>query len=88
MPTTWENSCVDQLEFNSYNADVQKVTNAVRESVESMILPDGAKMLVAVATDIVTAIQTRNDRPDVRAAVASLHACLAVLQAIDGNLDG
>ena len=87
MPTTWENSCVDQL-FNSSNSKVQKVTNAVRESVDPMILPDAAKLLVAVATDIVTAIQTRNDRPDVRAAVASLHACLAVLQAIDGNLDG
>lgn len=87
MPTVWENSCVDQV-FNSGNSKIKKTTNAVRESVESMILPDGAKMLVAVATDIVTAIQTRNDRPDVRAAVASLHASLAVLQAIDGNLDG
>ena len=87
MPTIWENSCVDQL-FNSSNSNVQKVTSAVRESVESMILPDAAKMLVAVATDVVTAIQSRNDRPDVRAAVASLHASLAVLQAIDGNLQG
>lgn len=83
MPTVWENSCVDQV-FNSSHPKVQ----AVRESVESMILPDAAKLLVAVATDIVTVIQTRNDRPDVRAAVASLHASLVVLQAIDPNLNG
>lgn len=87
MPTTWENSCVDEI-FNSSNPKIQRAANAVRESVELMILPDAAKLLVAVATDIVTAIQTRNDRPDVQAAVASLHASLAVLQAIDGNLDG
>lgn len=83
MPTVWENSCVDQV-FNSSHPKVQ----AVRESVESLILPDAARLLVAVATDIVTAIQARNDRPDVRAAVASLRASLAVLQAIEGNLDG
>lgn len=87
MPTIWENSCVEQL-FTSNNSNVQTVTSAVRKSVESMILPDAAKMLVAVATDIVTAIESRNDRPDVRAAVASLHASLAVLQAIDDNLAG
>lgn len=87
MPTTWENSCVDQI-FNSANSKVQKATDAVRGSVVPLILPDAAKLLVAVATDIVTAIQTRNDRPDVRAAVASLHASLAVLQAIGGDLNG
>lgn len=87
MPTIWENSCVDQL-FIGNNPQVQKVTEEIRASVASMIGPDAAQMLVAVAADIVTGIQSRNDRPDVRAAIASLRASLAVLQAIDGNLDG
>lgn len=87
MPTVWENSYVDQV-FNSANPKIKKATDAVREAVEPMILPDAAKLLVAVAADIASAIQTRNDRPDVKAAVAALQASLAVLQAVDPNLNG
>lgn len=87
MPTAWENSCVDQV-FNSNNPNVRRATEDIHKSVALMIGPDAAKLLVAVATDIVKGIQSRNDRPDVGAAVASLNASLAVLQAIDGNLDG
>jgi hypothetical protein len=87
MPTDRDNSYVDQF-FNSNNPKVRNAANEIRESVALMPGPDAAKLLLAVAADIVRGIQSRNDRPDVGAAVASLQASLAVLQAIDGNLDG
>lgn len=82
-----ETLCVDKF-FNSNNPKIQKTKEGVVESISWMRGPDEAKLLTALATDIVTGILNRNDRPDVRAAVASLHASLAALQAIDANLDG
>ena len=67
---------------------MRKAVEGINQAVAPMIGPDAASLLVAVATDIVKGIQSRNDRPDVGAAVASLRASLAVLQAVDGNLDG
>lgn len=87
MPTDRDNSYVDQF-FNSNNPKVRKAADEIRQSVALMTGPDAAKLLVAVAAEKALGIQSRNDRPDVEAAVASLHASLAVLQAIDGDLDG
>lgn len=87
MPNTGETLCVDQI-FNMNNQEYRKAKEDLCESVAWMTGPNAAKMLTALAEDIVTGILSRNDRPDVQAAVASLHASVAVLQAIDENLDG
>jgi hypothetical protein len=53
-----------------------------------LILPDAAKVLVAIATDVMTAVQKRNDRRDVNEACAALLAAIAALEAVGPNLDG
>ena len=89
MPTVWENSYVDRLQtlfVRKYK--VQDVVEAVRRAIEPLILPDAAKVLTAIATDVMAGVQKRNDRPDVNDARAGLQRAIILLEAVDSNLDG
>jgi len=80
--TVWENSYVDQLQTLSINeATRQKVAEDIRRAIEPIILPAAAKILTAIATDLMVGVQTRNRQADVNGARAAL-------QAVDPNLDG
>jgi hypothetical protein len=89
MPTVWENSYVDRLQphFTRKNK-LQEVAENVRHAIVPIILPDAALVLTAIATDVMTAVQTRNNRADVNDACAALRRAIAALEAIEGNLDG
>jgi hypothetical protein len=89
MPTVWENSYVDRLQtLFVRKAKVQEVVEDVRRAIESLILPDAAKVLTAIATDVMTGVQKRNRRADVNEACAALQRTIILLEAVDPNLDG
>jgi hypothetical protein len=89
MPTVWENSYVDQLQtLLGRKATVQKVVEDVRQAIEPLILPDAAKVLTAIATDVMTGVKKRNSRADVNEACAALQRAIILLEAVDPNLDG
>ncbi|MBL8199770.1 MAG: hypothetical protein JNK40_02250 [Chromatiales bacterium] len=89
MPTVWENSHVDQLQTLFGRKDqVQRAVLEVRHAVEPLIGPDAAKVLVAIAADVMTGVQARNNRADVNDACAGLRRALVLLEAINSNLDG
>ena len=89
MPTVWENSHVDQLHtLFDRKGHVQTVVKDIRRAIEPLILPDAAKVLTAIATDVMTAVQRRNNRPDVNDACAALRTAIAALEAVGPNLDG
>lgn len=88
MPTTWEDSYVLRLRTLEGDEKVTRVVDDVRRAVEALTLPDGAKVLTAVATDLTAAIQKRNDRLDVADAFAALRRSIAMLEAIGPGLDG
>lgn len=89
MPTVWEDSHIDTLTtLNSKNAQVQSVVNGVRQAIEPLILPDAAKVLAAIAADVMTGVQKRNDREDVNAACVALRQAVLALEAVKGGLDG
>ena len=86
MPTVWENSHVDRL-FGP-KSKVQRIADDVRRAIEPLILPDAAKVLAAIATDVLTNVQKRNNRADVNDACAALRDALEVLEGVGTNLDG
>jgi hypothetical protein len=89
MPTVWENSHVDRLQTLFDRRDhVRRVADEVRRAVEPLILPDAAKALTAIAIDVMTAVQSRNNRADVNDACAALGRAIQALEAIGPNLDG
>lgn len=89
MPTVWENSHVDRLQtLFDRKGHVQVVVQDIRRAIEPLILPDAAKVLTAVATDVMTAVQSRNNRADVNEACAALRMAIRLLEAVDPNLDG
>ncbi|NBI47981.1 hypothetical protein [Burkholderia sp. ISTR5] len=89
MPTVWENSYVDRLKtLGSQKAQVDKVTEDVLLAIDPLILPDRAKILVAIAADMMSGVQKRNNQADVNNACATLQAALALLEAIGPGLDG
>jgi hypothetical protein len=58
MPRVWENSHVDQLHtLFDRKGQVQTVVSDVRRAIEPLILPDAAKVLTAIASDVMTAVQ-------------------------------
>lgn len=89
MPTVWEDSYVDRLRtlFVRKNK-IQEIVENVRRAIEPMILPDAAKVLTAVATDVMTGVQKRNRRADVNEACAALQRAIILLEAVDPNLNG
>ena len=87
--TVWENSYVDQLQTLSINEAMrQKVAEDIRRAIEPIILPAAAKILTAIATDLMVGVQTRNRRADVIEACAALQRAIVLLEAVDPNLDG
>jgi hypothetical protein len=89
MPTEWENSYVDRLRtLYDHKGQVQKIATEIRQAVEPLSLPDAAKVLTAIATDLMAAVQTRNNRADVNDACGALRTAIALLEAVDPNLDG
>jgi hypothetical protein len=89
MPTVRENSYVDRLRtLVDREGHVQEVVEDVRRAIEPLILPDAAKVLAAIATDVMTEVQRRNNRADVNDACAALRTAIALLEAVDPNLDG
>jgi hypothetical protein len=60
----------------------------VRRAIEPLLLPDAAKVLTAIATDVMSGVQRRNDRADVNEACAVLQGAIMSLEAVDPNLDG
>jgi len=60
----------------------------VRRAIEPLILPDAAKVLAAIATDVMTAVEKRNSRADVNDACAAMRRAIALLEEVDPNLDG
>jgi hypothetical protein len=88
MPTIWPNSAVLTLETIFDRKRVATVAEEVRRAVEPLMLPDAAKVLTAIAVDVVAATQSRNDRRDVNEALAALRRALALLEAIELGLDG
>lgn len=90
MPIEWGNSYVDKLTLNGRNRGASDALLAqVRLAVEhGPIHPDTAKILTAVAADILAGIESRNQVESVRAAHSALKNALAALEAMDDMLDG
>jgi len=89
MPTVWDNSHVDRIErLHGPKRRIDKAVPELREAIALLTGPDAAKILVAIAADVVTGIQKRNDRADVHAAYAALRRAIDALEAIEGNLQG
>lgn len=89
MPTVWENSHVDRLHtLFDRRARVPGVVEDIRRAIEPLILPDAAKILTAIATDVMTAVQSRNNRQDVNDACAALRTAIALLEGVEPNLNG
>jgi hypothetical protein len=87
--TVWEKSYVDQLQTLSINEPTrQKVAEDIRRAIEPIILPAAAKILTAIATDLMTGVQKRNPRRDVNEACDALRCAIQLLEAVDPNLDG
>jgi hypothetical protein len=89
MPTVWENSYVDRLQtLSARKAKLQEVVDDVRRAIEPLLLPDAAKVLTAIAADVISGVQRRNDRADVNEACAALQRAIMSLEAVDPKLDG
>ena len=89
MPTVWEDSYVDRLHtLFDREGRVPQVVEDVRRAIGPLIGPDAAKILAAVAADVMTGVQKRNTRTDVNDACAALRIAIALLEAMDGNLNG
>lgn len=89
MPTNWENSHVDQLStVYGKKSDVDRAVQEVKLAIEALIGPDAAKILTAIAADVVQGIEARNERPDVRAARTALENAIKLLEAVHPNLQG
>lgn len=89
MSTLWDNSYVERLQTLSVRKDkLKEVVENVRRAIEPLILPDAAKVLAAIATDVMLGVQSRNDRADVNEACAALQRAIMSLEAVGSNLDG
>jgi hypothetical protein len=85
----WKNSYVNELRtLYGKKGQVQEAVEDVRRAIEPLILPDAAKVLAAIATDLMTAVQKRNNRADVNEACAALRSAMTLLEEVDPNLDG
>jgi hypothetical protein len=71
-----------------WQREYHSAVDSVRAAVEPLTLPEAAKLLAAMSTDFVAAVQQRNNRPDVNDAFAALRVAVALLGAIEGSLDG
>jgi hypothetical protein len=84
-----EDSYVNKLStVYGKKSQVVEAVEGVRRAIEPLILPDRAKILAAIAADVMTDVEKRNQRRDVNAACAALRAAIATLEAVGPNLDG
>jgi hypothetical protein len=89
MATTWENSFADRIAPHSSRPHaIQQAVAEVRQAIESLTGPDAAKVLTAIAADVLTGIHRRNDRSDVSESLAALLKAAELVDSIGGNLDG
>lgn len=89
MPTIFENSYVDRLQTQGTRQDrVKKAVEDIRGTIAPLIGPDSVKILTAIATDVMTGIQSRNNRSDVNNACAALKQAIELINAVDQNLNG
>jgi len=90
MPIDWENSYVDKLTLNGRNLGARDaLLSQVRLAVEhGPIRPDSAKILTAIAADIVAGIESRNHVESVQAAHLALKNAIAALEKMTDMLDG
>ncbi len=89
MPTIWENSHVDQLStLHDRKGQVQKAVGEIRDAIGPLIGPDAAKILVAIAADVWSGVEQRNDLRDVKVASSALGTTLASLEAVTSPLNG
>lgn len=89
MPTIWDDSHIDRLQtLSSRNHKVQQAVDGVRQSIEPLILPDAAKVLTAIAAELMAGVYKRNRRADVKKACTALQNAITLLEAVDPNLDG
>ena len=89
MRWAWKNSDVDPLRTSPQRKGrLTEVVEDIRHTIEPVGLPVAAKILTAIATDVMTAVQSRNNRPDVNEACAALRSAIARLEAVDPSLDG
>lgn len=89
MLTIWEDSHIDRLQtLSSDHHQLLQAVQGVRQSIEPLILPDAAKVLTAIAADLMTGVHKRNRRADVEEACAALQNAITLLKAVAPNLDG
>ena len=89
MPIIWENSNVDQLStLHGRKTQVQKAVGEIRDAIEPLIGPDAAKILVAIAADVWSGVEKRNDLRDVKEASSALGKTLESLEAVASPIDG
>jgi len=74
--------------YHTRSGQIHTAAADIRRAVEPLILPDAAKLLTAIAIDVMTGVQSRNNRADVNDACAALRTAIALLEAVDPNLDG
>jgi hypothetical protein len=90
MPIDWGDSYVDKLTLNGRKrGESEALLSHVRAAVErGPIGPDSAKILTAIAADIVAGIESRNQVESVQAAHLALKNAIAALEAMTNMLDG
>ena len=89
MPIIWENSNIHQLStLNGRKTQVQKAVGEIRDAIEPLIGPDAVKILVAIAADVWSGVEKRNDLRDVKKASSALATTLESLEAVTSPLDG
>jgi hypothetical protein len=89
MPTVWENSHVDRLKTLSVGkSGVSAPVDSIRSAIEPLIGPDAAKVLTAIAADVMAGVAKRNNRKDVNEACAALRSAIVSLEAVGSGLDG
>ena len=89
MPIIWKNSNVDQLStLYGRKTQIQKAAGEIRDAIEPLIGPDAAKVLVAIAADVWSGVEERNDLRDVKEASSALGTALDSLEAVTSPLDG
>jgi hypothetical protein len=89
VPIIWEDSRVDKLSgLHGKTTTVETAVTKIRDAINPLINPDAAKILVAIAADVWSGVEARNDLRDVKAASAALNAAIRSLEAVTSTLDG
>jgi hypothetical protein len=79
--------CRSASDLYGREGKVSEIVEEVRRAIAPLILPDAAKVLTAIATDVMTGVQSRNNRADVKDACDALRKAIAMLEAVGPDLD-